>query len=76
MDPHRVDIEGPTHVERAAETRVPARALRPAVVHPAGDAGRQGHLGMLRSVYVINRGYEDLATRLNALGAQIEYFQD
>jgi UDP-N-acetylglucosamine 1-carboxyvinyltransferase len=25
---------------------------------------------------VINRGYEDLAERLNALGAQIEMFRD
>jgi UDP-N-acetylglucosamine 1-carboxyvinyltransferase len=30
----------------------------------------------LRSVYVINRGYEDLATRLNQLGARIETFRD
>jgi UDP-N-acetylglucosamine 1-carboxyvinyltransferase len=25
---------------------------------------------------VINRGYEDLATRLNSLGAQIDTFRD
>ena len=31
---------------------------------------------MLRSIYVINRGYEDLAERLNALGATIETFRD
>ena len=31
---------------------------------------------MLRDVYVINRGYEDLANRLNALGANIEVFRD
>jgi UDP-N-acetylglucosamine 1-carboxyvinyltransferase len=31
---------------------------------------------VLRNVYVINRGYEDLATRLNALGATIETFRD
>ena len=31
---------------------------------------------VLRSVYVIHRGYEDLAERLNALGAQIETFRD
>ena len=28
------------------------------------------------AVYVINRGYEDLATRLNSLGASIETFRD
>ena len=26
----------------------------------------------VRNVYTINRGYEDLAARLNSLGAQIE----
>ena len=31
---------------------------------------------VLRNVYVINRGYEDLAERLNSLGAQIETFRD
>ena len=31
---------------------------------------------VLRDVYVINRGYEDLANRLNALGANIEVFRD
>ena len=31
---------------------------------------------VLRNVYVINRGYEDLAERLNALGATIETFRD
>jgi UDP-N-acetylglucosamine 1-carboxyvinyltransferase len=31
---------------------------------------------VLRNVYVINRGYEDLAERLNLLGAKIETFRD
>ncbi len=31
---------------------------------------------VLRNVYVIDRGYEDLANRLAALGAQIEPFRD
>jgi UDP-N-acetylglucosamine 1-carboxyvinyltransferase len=31
---------------------------------------------VLRNVYVINRGYEDLAERLNSIGAQIEIFRD
>ena len=30
----------------------------------------------LRNIYVIERGYEDLAERLNTIGAEIEYFQD
>ena len=32
--------------------------------------------GDLRNIYVINRGYEDLADRLNNLGATIEVFRD
>jgi UDP-N-acetylglucosamine 1-carboxyvinyltransferase len=31
---------------------------------------------VLRNVYVIERGYEDLARRLGTLGAQIEPFRD
>jgi UDP-N-acetylglucosamine 1-carboxyvinyltransferase len=30
----------------------------------------------LRDVYNINRGYEDLANRLNAIGAHIETIHD
>ena len=30
----------------------------------------------LRNVYVIHRGYEDLAERLNALGASVQPFRD
>lgn len=42
---------------------------------PARDAGRPG-TSVLRNIYVINRGYEDLADRLNNLGATIEVFRD
>lgn len=31
---------------------------------------------VLRNVYVINRSYEDLAERLNSVGAQSETFRD
>ena len=43
-------------------------ALRPAVVVLLAMMAAQG-TSVLRNVYVINRGYEDLAERLNALGA-------
>ena len=39
-------------------------------------AGRSAGESVLRDIYVINRGYEDLANRLNALGANIEIFRD
>ncbi|MBW9205064.1 UDP-N-acetylglucosamine 1-carboxyvinyltransferase [Mumia sp. zg.B53] len=73
LDPHRVLIEGPTRW-RATELVCPP-ALRPAVVILIAMLAAKG-TSVLRSVYVINRGYEDLATRLNALGAEIETFRD
>ncbi len=73
LDPHRVMVEGPTHWS-GAEIMCPP-ALRPAVVTLIAMLAAKG-TSVLRSVYVINRGYEDLATRLNALGAQIEMFRD
>lgn len=73
LDPHRVLIEGTTRW-RAAEIVCPP-ALRPAVVILLAMLAAKG-TSVLRSVYVINRGYEDLAERLNALGANIQSFRD
>ena len=73
LDPHRVLIEGPTRW-RAAEVMCPP-ALRPGVVVLLAMLAAPG-TSVLRNVYVINRGYEDLAERLNALGATIEVFRD
>jgi UDP-N-acetylglucosamine 1-carboxyvinyltransferase len=72
-DPHRVYVEGPTRWS-AAEVICPP-ALRPAVVILIAMLAANG-TSVLRNVYVINRGYEDLATRLNSIGAQIETFRD
>ena len=73
LDPHRVLIEGPTHWS-AAELMCPP-ALRPAVVVLLAMLAAKG-TSVLRNIYVIHRGYEDLADRLNALGANIETFRD
>jgi len=73
LDPHRVSIEGPTHWSGAEIVCPPA--LRPAVVILLAMLASKG-TSVLRSVYVINRGYEDLAARLNDLGASIETFRD
>ena len=73
LDPHRVLIEGPTRW-RASEVICPP-ALRPAVVILLAMLAAPG-TSVLRNVYVINRGYEELAERLNALGATIEIFRD
>jgi UDP-N-acetylglucosamine 1-carboxyvinyltransferase len=74
LDPHRVMITGPTPKWRAAEVMCPP-ALRPGVVILLAMLAAPG-TSVLRNVYVINRGYEDLAERLNALGATIETFRD
>ncbi|TVL92806.1 UDP-N-acetylglucosamine 1-carboxyvinyltransferase [Streptomyces sp. SAJ15] len=73
LDPHRVLVEGPTRW-RSAEMMCPP-ALRPAVVVLLAMMAAEG-TSVLRNVYVINRGYEDLAERLNSIGAQIETFRD
>ncbi len=67
-DPHRVYIEGPTKF-RSADVVCPP-ALRPASLLLIGMLAAEG-VSMLRNVYTINRGYEDLAVRLNSLGAKI-----
>ncbi|MFA6354524.1 MAG: UDP-N-acetylglucosamine 1-carboxyvinyltransferase [Candidatus Paceibacterota bacterium] len=68
-DPHRVFIEGPTEL-RAAEIVCPP-ALRPAVIILIAMLAAKG-TSILRNVYSINRGYEDLVNRLNTLGAKIK----
>jgi UDP-N-acetylglucosamine 1-carboxyvinyltransferase len=73
LDPHRVLVEGPTHFSGAEIVCPPA--LRPAVVLLIAMLASKGS-SVLRSTYVIHRGYEDLAERLNELGANIETFRD
>ncbi|MDB5161200.1 MAG: murA [Candidatus Saccharibacteria bacterium] len=67
-DPHRVFIDGPTRW-RSAEIVAPS-GLRPAVLLLIGMLAAGG-TSTLRNIYTINRGYEDLAVRLNSLGARI-----
>jgi len=68
-DPHRVYINGPTKL-RGAEIICPP-ALRPAAIILIAMLAATG-TSILRNVYSINRGYEDLAKRLNKLGARIK----
>jgi UDP-N-acetylglucosamine 1-carboxyvinyltransferase len=69
LDPHRVEIEGPTPLHGVDVEAPPA--LRPATVLLIGMLAAEGE-SMLRDVYPINRGYERLHERLKALGADIE----
>ncbi|HET9173747.1 MAG TPA: UDP-N-acetylglucosamine 1-carboxyvinyltransferase [Candidatus Saccharimonadales bacterium] len=72
-DPHRIYITGPTKFSAADVVCPPA--LRPASLLLIGMLAANGS-SMLRNVYTINRGYEDLAERLNSLGAHINVLHE
>lgn len=72
-DPHRLYITGPTKFTAADVVCPPA--LRPASLLLIGMLAANGN-SILRNVYTINRGYEDLAERLNSLGARITVLHD
>lgn len=72
-DPHRIYITGPTKFIAADVVCPPA--LRPASLLLIGMLAAPGN-SILRNVYTINRGYEDLAERLNSLGAHITVIND
>lgn len=69
VDPHRVYITGPTKWKPADVVAPPA--LRPSVVILLAMLAAPG-TSILRDVYSINRGYEELAERFNSLGADID----
>jgi UDP-N-acetylglucosamine 1-carboxyvinyltransferase len=72
-DPHRIYITGPTPL-RAAELICPP-ALRPATILLIAMLGASGR-SVLRNIYSINRGYENLVARLQSLGADIDYLEE
>ncbi len=72
-DMHRAYIEGPTPLTAADVVCPPA--LRPSAIILIAMLAAKG-TSMLRNVYSINRGYEDLANRLNSLGAKISVVRD
>jgi len=67
-DPHRIYIEGPREL-RPAEIVAPP-ALRPAVVLLVAMLAAKGR-SVLRNVYPIKRGYEDIVGNLRSLGADV-----
>ena len=72
-DPHRLFVLGPTTFTKADVICPPA--LRPASLLLIGMLAADG-ISTLRNIYTINRGYEDLAERLNSLGAHIKVFHE
>ncbi|MFA5994483.1 MAG: UDP-N-acetylglucosamine 1-carboxyvinyltransferase [Parcubacteria group bacterium] len=73
LDPHRVYVEGPIQF-KAAEMMSPP-ALRPAAIMLVAMLAAPGR-SILRDVYSINRGYENLEERLRSIGADIELKDD
>lgn len=73
VDAHRVFIHGKTTFTPADITCPPA--LRPAAILLIGMLAAKGK-SILRNVYSINRGYENIARRLNDLGADIEIMHE
>lgn len=69
MDPHRFQVRGPVSLKGTELVSPPA--LRPATILLIGMLAASGR-SMLRNVYTINRGYEDLVERLQSIGARIE----
>lgn len=69
LDPHRVYVEGPNSLS-AAEMICPP-ALRPAAIILVAMLSAKGK-SILRGVYAINRGYENLEERLRSIGADIK----
>ena len=68
-DPHRVFVDGPSKLKGAQIVCPPA--LRPAVMLMVAMLGAEGK-SILRNVYAIKRGYEDIVGRLNKIGAKIK----
>lgn len=68
-DPHRVFVTGKTELKPAQVVCPPA--LRPAMIILIAMLGAKGE-SILRNVYAIERGYEDVAKRLNSIGADIK----
>src|SRR3989344_3844122 len=69
LDPHRALIEGPTKLKGAQIVCPPA--LRPSAVILIAMLAAEG-VSTLRNVYSIQRGYAEIAERLNKLGAKVE----
>ncbi len=68
-DPHRVFVSGPTKLKAGQVVCPPA--LRPAVIILISMLAAEG-VSILRNVYSISRGYEEIADKLNSIGAKIK----
>lgn len=67
-DPHRVFVTGRTKLKAGQVVCPPA--LRPAMIILIAMLAAEG-TSILRNIYSIKRGYEEIAERLNSIGADI-----
>ncbi len=72
-DPHRIYITGPSTLKPNELICPPA--LRPATILLIAMLGAKGH-SVLRNIYSINRGYENLVERLTSIGADVTYLDE
>jgi UDP-N-acetylglucosamine 1-carboxyvinyltransferase len=72
-DPHRIYITGPRTLKPNELICPPA--LRPATILLIAMLGAKGN-SVLRNIYSINRGYENLVERLTDLGAEVTYLAE
>lgn len=73
LDPHRVYVEGPNKL-KAAEVMCPP-ALRPSAIILVAMIAAKGK-SILKGVYAINRGYENLEERLRSIGVDITFYSN
>ncbi len=73
IDAHRVYVKGATKFSPADITCPPA--LRPAAILLIGMLAADG-TSKLRNIYSIARGYENIAERLNSIGAKVEVLNE
>lgn len=71
-DPHRAVVTGPSRLRAAELTSPDVRAGMAMVIAAMAARGTS----VIRNVYQIERGYEDLTGRLRSLGAHIERVGD
>jgi UDP-N-acetylglucosamine 1-carboxyvinyltransferase len=69
LDPHRVFVEG--RVELLPTDMICPPALRPSMIILIAMLKASG-VSTLQNVYSIKRGYQEIAERLNTIGARIE----
>lgn len=73
LDPHRALVTGVEELRGAQIVSPPA--LRPTAIILIAMLAAKG-TSVLRNVYSIKRGYEDIAERLNSLGAHVEVIKE